>query len=184
MFGEALTFERLLAGGGRSAPPARPAHRPDRGRDRDDVPPDRDEPLRACGAHRAARAGRARPRADRRAVARGADGAVRRLGRRSTATSPGGATSRTSPAPPATSTPTRTATSSRSRSTASTCRRATRWSSRTSSCCAPAARARRRSSPQIVGLDLTDPAIWASGIDALAEELDEAERLAAEIGLG
>jgi oligoendopeptidase F len=36
---------------------------------------------------------------------------------------------------------------------------------------------------QLVGLDLTDPAIWASGIDALAEELDEAERLAAEIGL-
>jgi oligoendopeptidase F len=37
---------------------------------------------------------------------------------------------------------------------------------------------------QIVGLDLTDPAIWASGIDALSEELDEAERLAGEIGLG
>ena len=36
---------------------------------------------------------------------------------------------------------------------------------------------------KLVGLDLTDPAIWASGIDALAEELDEAERLAAEIGL-
>jgi oligoendopeptidase F len=36
---------------------------------------------------------------------------------------------------------------------------------------------------QLVGLDLTDPAIWASGLDALAEELDEAERLAAEIGL-
>ena len=37
---------------------------------------------------------------------------------------------------------------------------------------------------KLVGLDLTDPAIWASGIDALAEELDEAERLAGEIGLG
>ncbi|HKY25952.1 MAG TPA: M3 family oligoendopeptidase [Gaiella sp.] len=37
---------------------------------------------------------------------------------------------------------------------------------------------------QLVGLDLTDPAIWASGIDALSEELDEAERLAGEIGLG
>jgi oligoendopeptidase F len=36
---------------------------------------------------------------------------------------------------------------------------------------------------QIVGLDLTDPAIWGSGIDALSEELDEAEKLAAEIGL-
>jgi len=37
---------------------------------------------------------------------------------------------------------------------------------------------------KLVGLDLTDPAIWASGIDALSEELDEAERLANEIGLG
>ena len=37
---------------------------------------------------------------------------------------------------------------------------------------------------KIVGLDLADPAIWASGIDALTEELDEAERLAAETGLG
>jgi oligoendopeptidase F len=37
---------------------------------------------------------------------------------------------------------------------------------------------------QIVGLDLTDPSIWQSGIDALAEELDEAEALATEIGLG
>ena len=36
---------------------------------------------------------------------------------------------------------------------------------------------------RLVGLDLTDPAIWASGIDALAEELDEAERLADELGL-
>ncbi len=37
---------------------------------------------------------------------------------------------------------------------------------------------------QLVGLDLTDPSIWESGIDALAVELDEAEALAAEIGLG
>jgi oligoendopeptidase F len=37
---------------------------------------------------------------------------------------------------------------------------------------------------QIVGLDLTDPSIWASGIDALSAELDEAEALAKEIGLG
>jgi oligoendopeptidase F len=35
----------------------------------------------------------------------------------------------------------------------------------------------------IVGLDLTDTSIWESGIDALAEELDEAEALAREIGL-
>ncbi len=37
---------------------------------------------------------------------------------------------------------------------------------------------------EIVGLDLTDPSIWESGIDALAAELDEAEALAMEIGLG
>lgn len=35
---------------------------------------------------------------------------------------------------------------------------------------------------RMVGLDLTDPAIWASGIDALSAELDEAERLANELG--
>jgi oligoendopeptidase F len=37
---------------------------------------------------------------------------------------------------------------------------------------------------RVVGLDLTDPGIWSSGIDALAAEVDEAEALAAEIGLG
>ena len=35
---------------------------------------------------------------------------------------------------------------------------------------------------RMVGLDLTDPAIWAAGLDALADEIDEAERLAAELG--
>jgi oligoendopeptidase F len=37
---------------------------------------------------------------------------------------------------------------------------------------------------EMVGLDLTDPRIWESGIEALAAELDQAEALAAEIGLG
>ena len=37
---------------------------------------------------------------------------------------------------------------------------------------------------EMVGLDLTDPSIWESGIDALAVQLDEAEALAQEIGLG
>lgn len=36
---------------------------------------------------------------------------------------------------------------------------------------------------KVVGLDLTDPAIWSTGIDALADEVDEAERLAGEVGL-
>ena len=37
---------------------------------------------------------------------------------------------------------------------------------------------------KLVGLDLTDPQIWATGIDALADDVDEAERLAGEVGLG
>lgn len=37
---------------------------------------------------------------------------------------------------------------------------------------------------RMVGLDLTDPVIWDGGIDALAANLDEAEALAREIGLG
>jgi oligoendopeptidase F len=37
---------------------------------------------------------------------------------------------------------------------------------------------------EMVGLDLTDPRIWESGIEALAAELDQAEELAGEIGLG
>ncbi|HKX48738.1 MAG TPA: M3 family oligoendopeptidase [Gaiellaceae bacterium] len=36
---------------------------------------------------------------------------------------------------------------------------------------------------EIVGLDLTDPKIWEAGIEALAVELDEAEALAVDIGL-
>ena len=36
---------------------------------------------------------------------------------------------------------------------------------------------------QVVGLDLDDPAIWASGIEALSLQLDDAERLAVDIGL-
>jgi len=37
---------------------------------------------------------------------------------------------------------------------------------------------------EMVGLDLTDPSIWVSGIEAMADDLDEAEALANEIGLG
>ena len=36
---------------------------------------------------------------------------------------------------------------------------------------------------EMVGLDLTDPTIWETGIEALAVELDEAEALAVDIGL-
>ena len=36
---------------------------------------------------------------------------------------------------------------------------------------------------EMVGLDLTDRRIWDAGIDAFSTELDEAEALAADIGL-
>jgi oligoendopeptidase F len=36
---------------------------------------------------------------------------------------------------------------------------------------------------RVVGLDLADPGIWGNGIDALEAELDEAEALATELGL-
>ena len=36
---------------------------------------------------------------------------------------------------------------------------------------------------EMVGLDLTDRRIWDAGIDALSTELDEAEALAADLGL-
>ena len=169
---------------GRPARAARPAHRAARGRDRDDVPPDRDEPLREPRPHRAARAGRALDRPAQRAVDRVPDGAVRRLGR-------GRRLRHLVELHPAlhgharaTSTPTRTGTSSRSRSSARTSARATRSSApyldllRAGGSKAPEELAR------MVGLDLTDPSIWASGIDAIADDLDEAEALAAEIGLG
>ena len=81
VFGEALTFERLL---GQEDDPHR---RLDllagrhRGRDRHHVPPDRDEPLRGRGPHRAPRARRDRAGAGRRALARLPVGALRRRGR-------------------------------------------------------------------------------------------------------
>lgn len=37
---------------------------------------------------------------------------------------------------------------------------------------------------RMVGMDIADPGFWATGIEALAADLDEAEALAAEIGLG
>jgi oligoendopeptidase F len=37
---------------------------------------------------------------------------------------------------------------------------------------------------RMVGMDIADPAFWATGIEALAADLDEAEAVAAEIGLG
>ena len=104
---------------GRPAAAARPARGADRGRDRDDVQADRDEPLRARGPHRAPRAGRARPEriGELWLEAQTRSSATRSPSR---GTRPGGATSRISRGRPATSTRTPTAISSRSRSTGGT----------------------------------------------------------------
>ena len=56
VFGEALTFKRLLAHRGGPAEAAQPSRRADRGRDRDRLPADHDEPLRGRRAHGAPRA--------------------------------------------------------------------------------------------------------------------------------
>ena len=70
VFGEALTFETLMEREDDPARPARPARRPDRRHDRDRLPPDRAQPLRARDPHRPARGGRAAGRADLRALER------------------------------------------------------------------------------------------------------------------
>ena len=81
VFGETVTFGRLLEATPDPGERARAAGREPRGSDRDRVPPDRDEPVRGRRAHRAARAGRAQRRALRRAVGRDPDRDARRRGR-------------------------------------------------------------------------------------------------------
>ena len=70
VFGETVTFGRLLEEVTDPQRAARAARVEPRGPDRDRVPPDRDEPLRARDAHRAPRGGRAVGRTLRRAVGR------------------------------------------------------------------------------------------------------------------
>ena len=67
--------------GRRPALPPQPARRVDRGSDRHRLPPDRDEPVRGPGPHRAPQRGRALGGALRRALGRVADRDARRLGR-------------------------------------------------------------------------------------------------------
>ena len=66
VFGEALTFGRLLDASPTPGGAPRAAGRGHRGLDRDRLPPGRDEPLRAARAHRAPRGRRALGRALRR----------------------------------------------------------------------------------------------------------------------
>ena len=167
VFGEALTFKRLLACRGRPAQAARPAHRPARGRDRDDVPADRDEPLREPRPHRAPRAGRAVDRPAQRALDRVPVGAVRRLGRRST-----GTTTWWSYIPHFTNTPGYVYAYAYGYLFALAIFRS--YQREGDAMVAPyldLLRAGGSKSPEelarMVGLDLTDPSIWASGIEAL-----------------
>ena len=52
----------------------------------------------------------------------------------------------------------------------------------TSTCCAPAARCRPRSSASIVGVDLADPEFWDGGLDIVERRLDETEQAARDAG--
>ncbi len=142
--GDVRPSARDGVGSGRTAHAAR---RQSRGPDRDGVPPDRDEPLRARDAHRASRGRGAVDRPARRAVGRHARPRCSATRWRSPrATARGGRTSRTSSARPATCTRTRTASCSRCRCTRGTRRRGVASSRATSTCCARAARSHPRSS--------------------------------------
>ncbi len=97
VFGEELVFGRMLAEVTDDERRLAPARRAGRRRDRDRVPPDGDEPLRAPRAHAPARRGRAVGRPAVRHLGRDPVRAVRRLGARSpAATGCGGPTCRTS----------------------------------------------------------------------------------------
>ena len=101
VFGETVTFGRLLERGHRSAGAARAARVEPRGPDRNRVPADRDEPVRGRDPQRAARRGRAVGRPHRRAVGRHRSTTCSATRSRSpTATARGGRTSRTSSATP------------------------------------------------------------------------------------
>ena len=183
VFGEALTFKRLLAIEDDPQPPAQPARRADRGLDRDRLPADRHEPLRGRRAHRPARAGRA--------VAGEVRGALARRRRRqlfgdSVDTDGYGDLVELHPA--LHGTPGYVYAYAYGFLFALSIFR--KYELEGESMVEPyldVLRAGGSKPPEelaeIVGLDLTDPAIWASGIDALAAELDEAEALATEIGL-
>ncbi len=184
VFGEALTFKRLLAVRGRPTQAARPAHRAARGRDRDDVPPDRDEPLRdisstPSGASR----GSCRPNVSTScgSNARPSCSAIR--------SAIGGYDTWWSYIPHFTNTPGYVYAYAYGYLFALAIFRS--YGREGDAIVAPyleLLRAGGSKPPEelarMVGLDLTDPSIWASGIEALSDDLDEAEALATEIGLG
>ncbi len=171
-----------LAHGGRDrpAPPARPPGRPDRGRDRHDLAPDRDEPLRGGRAHRAGatRASSRRTRSRRRGSRRRTSSSATRSTR--PATTPGGAT-----CPHFASVPGYVYAYAYGYLFSLAIYR--RYEREGDAMVEPYFDLLRKGGSEtpeqlaeIVGLDLSDPAIWASGIEALDELLGEAEALADE----
>ena len=184
VFGEALTFKRLLALEEDPHAPPQPPRRADRGLDRDGVPPDRDEPLRGRRAHDAARRRRAVAREVRGALARDADGTCSR-----DSVDIDGYATWWSYIPHFIGTPGYVYAYSYGFLFALSIFR--KYELEGDSMVEPyldLLRAGGSKPPEelaeMVGLDLTDPKIWEAGIDALAVELDEAEALAADIGLG
>ena len=182
VFGEALTFERLLADEDDPRRRLDLLAGPDRGRDRDDVPADRDEPVRARRAHRAPRR-----RASSRPSGSASCGSRRRRRCSATPSRVEGYAPWWSYIPHFTGAPGYVyAYAYGYLFSLAIYRRYVQEGDAMVEPYLELLRAGGSRSPEelarVVGLDLTDPAIWASGIDALAEELDEAERLAAEIG--
>ena len=162
---------------------ARTARREHRGLDRHRLPPGGDEPLRAPRPHRAARAGRALARPDRRAVGGVAGGAARRRRRghrglpqlvvlRPALHQLAGLRLRVRLRPAAGPRGLRRATRRRARLRARLPRAAV----------ARAGRCRRRSSARIVGIDLADPGFWDRGLDLVERQLEDAEAAARESG--
>ena len=182
IFGETIVLGRLLEQARRRLRAAGAARLLARRRGRRGLSPGGDEPLRGPRAHRSG----ASPASSRSTASRGLgrhpDRAARRLGRALRGLQLVVVLrARTSSPRPATSTPTPTATCWRCRSTAATSRRARTSSSPTSSCCAPAARCRPRSSARSSASTSPIPGFWNAGLDLIERQLERAEETAAAV---
>ena len=168
----------------RSRRTAHAAGREPRGPDRDGVPPDRDEPVRERGAHRAPRAGRAVRRRLQRALDR--DARPRCSATRSSsprATAPGGRY-----IPHFIGTPGYVYAYAYGQLLALSVYRAVRGAGRglrrlaTSSCWRAAGRCRPRSSARSSASTSPIPAFWDGGLDIIEQQLEAAEAAAVATG--
>ena len=184
VFGETLVFERLLDDGRQRRPAPEPARRTARRGDRDRVPPDVDEPLRAPGAHPPPRRGRAlRPTGSASCGSRARPSCSATRSRSPTATGCGGPTSRTSSTPPATCTPTPTDSCWRCRPTGATPHEGESFVPRYLELLAAGGSRSPEELGAIIGIDLADPGFWDSGLALIEEQLSAAEKLAERRGL-